>query len=136
MTNISNKKESYISVNTECDENNELCVICLDNMDSRNVATQPHTVFLNCECECKYYVHGSCFEMWVDKRPTEISCLICLSKAEQLYNYNRYMREYILIYNCRYLRRTCVNLISCVLCLFRIMLMLGIIVRKHVNYDS
>jgi hypothetical protein len=74
-------KETYININEECDAIDELCVICLERTDQNKIVSVPHNKLLTCECECRYYVHPSCFDKWMANRPTEVSCLICLSKA-------------------------------------------------------
>jgi len=130
------KKGAYITINTECDAIDELCVICLEKLDSRKVVSQPHTLFLNCECECNYYIHRSCFEKWADNRPTEISCLICLSKATQVLTLKQHIREYILTERCQYARKTCVSLTSWFICFMGLWVMLCIFEDKPIEYES
>ena len=132
----SNKKDTYITINTECDAIDELCVICMEKVDVRMVVSQPHTVFLKCECECKYYVHRSCFEKWADNRPRDISCLICLSKATQVLTLKEHVREYILTERCQYARKTCVSLASWFICFMGLWVMLSIFEDKRIEYES
>ena len=60
-----------------------ICVICMDNLDTNNRKCVPHYKFLNAECNCEYRIHKKCFTQWLKKRPTdEVRCLICASNGE------------------------------------------------------
>ena len=60
------------------------CVICLDFLDDTGVvAKQKSDIARAPECNCNYLAHKSCFEQWVQDKPTEdLSCLVCGSEME------------------------------------------------------
>jgi len=82
-------KETYLNITEECDAIDELCVICLEIEDGLKNRTIVHSKFLNSQCHCHYYIHKSCFDKWLEKRPNENTfCLICSSTAKLVLPYN------------------------------------------------
>ena len=128
-------KETYITINEDCDAIDKLCVICLETMDGNQRMATPRHKMLKCECECKYYIHKSCFDKWLANRPNNVSCLICLSKAKPVTTpmdivkkccYVRYERVKIL----------CHTFISWVLCFISLCLMLRFIEDSRYKYEE
>jgi hypothetical protein len=60
------------------------CVICLELLDSSGAETEHKSKMTRTSvCDCNYHVHGSCFEQWLQDKPTdELNCLVCGSKME------------------------------------------------------
>ena len=55
-----------------------------------------HSNLINAECDCKYYIHKTCFAKWLKNRPTnEMNCLICSSKAKPLLTYEQLCDELV-----------------------------------------
>ena len=58
------------------------CVICLEIMDENKVVCVQQSKLLTAECRCEYFVHKSCFNTWIQSRPSDsINCIVCSSKG-------------------------------------------------------
>ena len=130
-------KETYLNINEECDAIDELCVICLEFEDEFKIRTIIHTKLLKCQCECKYYIHKSCFDKWLNKRPnSNLTCLICSSTAKPVLSYKDCC---VKILNSRRLKTCCKEfskLIQWSLCLTFIWLLLIEIENLNNNYHE
>ncbi len=130
-------KETYLNITEECDAIDELCVICLEIEDNFKNRTTVHSKFLNSQCHCHYYIHKSCFDKWLEKRPNEnTTCLICSSKAKLVLS--RKVRC-IKMLNCIRLKKCCTELCKCIqifLCLSFLWIMLTEIDTIKNNTDE
>ena len=66
-------------------ENNlDYCIICLDELDSDNNNYINSCDLLITACECKYNIHRSCFNQWLNTRnnSSNVNCLICGSEGQ------------------------------------------------------
>ena len=90
---ICNDKYTVEIYETEDEKN---CVICLEIYDNKKNPCILHSKLLNAECDCKYYIHKTCFAKWLKNRPTnEMNCLICSSKAKPLLTYKQLCDELV-----------------------------------------
>ena len=129
-------KETYININEECDAIDELCVICLERMDQNKIVSVPHNKLLTCECECRYYIHKSCFDKWMTNRPTEVSCLICLSKASPVLSCRDRVLICIRSRGCARIKRDCLHCFSWVMCFISLWVTLRIFDENHIKSES
>ena len=60
------------------------CVICLELLDSLGASSkQKSKMTRTLDCDCNYYLHISCFDQWLQDKPTdELNCLVCGSAVE------------------------------------------------------
>jgi len=73
------------------------CVICLELLDGSGVETKHKSKMTRTSvCDCNYHVHSSCFEQWLQDKPTdELNCLVCGSKMELVIPYIKQCELYI-----------------------------------------
>ena len=129
-------KETYININEECDAIDELCVICLERMDNNKAPSMPHSKLLTCECDCRYYIHKSCFDKWMVNRPTEVTCLICLSKASPVLSYCDHVAICMRSRGCIRLKRDCLHCFSWFMCFMGLWIMLRIFENERIKYEE
>lgn len=66
----------------------KVCVICLEVYDGEKRACVPHSKHIVAKCDCAYFVHSSCFQKWVQARPTNsVNCLVCSSEGVLVLSY-------------------------------------------------
>jgi hypothetical protein len=66
----------------------KVCVICLEVYDGEKRACVPHSKHIVAKCDCAYFVHSSCFQKWVQTRPTNsVNCLVCSSEGVLVLSY-------------------------------------------------
>ena len=46
-------------------EDEKSCVICLEIYDNKKNPCILHSNLINAECDCKYYIHKTCFAKWL-----------------------------------------------------------------------
>lgn len=129
-------KEIYTNINEECDAIDELCVICLERVDNNNAITVHRSKLLTCECDCRYYIHKSCFDKWMTNHTSEVSCLICLSKASPVLSCSD--RASICVRSERYLQisRNCWNCFSWFICLVSVWVTLRMFEGNSIKYEG
>ena len=59
----------------ELGEANNECVICLDELRDEEIC-KISEIYLQKECECKYYLHKECLKDWINMHEKN-SCLMC-----------------------------------------------------------
>lgn len=127
-------KETYITINEECDAIDRLCVICLDSLDSHQKMTFPREKMLKCECECSYYIHKSCFDKWLINRPNEVTCLICLSKATPVQTYMDVAKKCCRV-KMKCIRGVCCKLMMWTMCLVGLWIITGFMEDRRYKYE-
>lgn len=66
----------------------KVCVICLEVYDGEKRACVPHSKHIVAKCDCAYFVHSSCFQKWIQTRPTNsVNCLVCSSEGVLVLSY-------------------------------------------------
>ena len=66
----------------------KVCVICLEVYDGEKRACVPHSKHIVAKCDCVYFVHSSCFQKWIQTRPTNsVNCLVCSSEGVLVLSY-------------------------------------------------
>tara|TARA_Y100000741_G_C18165503_1_gene522979 strand:- start:160 stop:804 length:645 start_codon:yes stop_codon:yes gene_type:complete len=73
-----------------------MCVICLEIYDEQGIECVSHSKHINAKCECAYFVHRSCFQKWVQTRPTNsVNCLVCSSEGVLVLSYTERIKQVV-----------------------------------------
>ena len=101
----------------------EPCIICFDNIDENgNVTINSSNLLITLNCNCKYSVHRTCLNHWLQTRPHQnmaIRCLVCGSEVERSRTVREQIYDYIedrhisVNYAYRYLLYTIAAVIFC-----------------------
>ena len=117
-------------------EDEKNCVICLEIYDNKINPCILHSNLINAECDCKYYIHKTCFAKWLKNRPTnEMNCLICSSKAKPLLTYEQLCDELVRKPCCKQTVRCIYKMVVWFSLLTLCWLFLGIL-EEHFSIDN
>ena len=111
----------------------KVCVICLEVYDGEKRACVPHSKHIDAKCECAYFVHTSCFQKWVQTRPTNsVNCLVCSSEGMLVLSYVERISIVLKSRRCRKML-TSMTRIFCWLCLMMLLWEISCFIENREN---